>query len=281
MPEGRDQKVSRRELLKRAGRGAAAIGVAGSGASKAFAFAGPHKHTGQWLSGNLSILQWVHFVPDYDTWFDKTWCKAVGREERRQRHRRPHREHAARRARGVRGCGAERSRHLRVPRAAGDLRGPGDQPQGHRRGGDQEGRPDEPAREAVDLQPEDEEVLRDLGQLRARPGRMAARPLERHRRGADDVGERAQGGAEAEERRPSDRHRHVERARLEHGEHRVHDVLRLVHPERGEPPDDQVEGHGGSSEVHGRDLQGAARPRRSSAGSPRRTTTSSTRAKAR
>jgi len=75
MPE---QKVSRRELLKRAGAGAAAVGVAGSGASKAFAFAGPHKHTGQWLSGNLSILQWVHFVPDYDTWFDKTWIKEWG-----------------------------------------------------------------------------------------------------------------------------------------------------------------------------------------------------------
>jgi multiple sugar transport system substrate-binding protein len=70
--------LSRRDLLKRAGVGAAAVGVAGSGASKAFAFAGPHKHTGRWLSGNLSILQWVHFVPDYDEWFDKTWCKQWG-----------------------------------------------------------------------------------------------------------------------------------------------------------------------------------------------------------
>jgi multiple sugar transport system substrate-binding protein len=70
--------LSRRELLRRAGAGAAAVGVAGSGASKAFAFAGPHKHTGRWLSGNLSILQWVHFVPDYDTWFDKTWIKQWG-----------------------------------------------------------------------------------------------------------------------------------------------------------------------------------------------------------
>ena len=75
MPE---QKVSRRELLKRAGVGAATVGVAGSGASKAFAFSGPHKHTGRWLSGNLSILQWVHFVPAYDEWFDKTWIKEWG-----------------------------------------------------------------------------------------------------------------------------------------------------------------------------------------------------------
>ena len=59
----------------------------------------------------------------------------MGGEERRQRHRRPHRQHAAGRARCLRGRGAERSRHLPVPRAAGDLRGPGDQPQGHRPGG--------------------------------------------------------------------------------------------------------------------------------------------------
>jgi multiple sugar transport system substrate-binding protein len=70
--------LSRRELLRRAGVGAAAVGVAGSGASKAFAFAGPHKHTGQWLSGNLSILQWVHFIPAYDEWFNKTWIKQWG-----------------------------------------------------------------------------------------------------------------------------------------------------------------------------------------------------------
>ncbi len=70
--------LSRRELLRRAGVGAATIGVAGSGASKAFAFAGPHKHTGQWLSGNLSILQWIHFVQAYDQWFDNTWIKEWG-----------------------------------------------------------------------------------------------------------------------------------------------------------------------------------------------------------
>jgi len=73
-----EKPLSRRDLLRRAGVGAAAIGVAGSGASKAFAFAGPHKHTGRWLSGDLKILQWVHFVPDYDEWFDKTWCKQWG-----------------------------------------------------------------------------------------------------------------------------------------------------------------------------------------------------------
>ena len=76
--ERRESPLSRRELLRRAGVGAAAIGVAGSGASKGFAFAGPHKHTGRWLSGDLKILQWVHFVGAYDEWFDNTWCKQWG-----------------------------------------------------------------------------------------------------------------------------------------------------------------------------------------------------------
>src|SRR5262245_9441323 len=72
------RRLTRRELLKRAGVGAATLSVAGSGASKAFAFAGPHRYRGRWLSGDLKILQWVHFVPAYDEWFDNTWIKNWG-----------------------------------------------------------------------------------------------------------------------------------------------------------------------------------------------------------
>src|SRR5713101_7492787 len=68
--------LSRREFLKKAGAGAAAIGVAGAAAP--FSFAGPLKYKGRWLSGNLSIIQWVHFVPAYDDWFDNTWVKEWG-----------------------------------------------------------------------------------------------------------------------------------------------------------------------------------------------------------
>ena len=59
----------------------------------------------------------------------------------------------------------------------------------------------------------------------------------------EHVGPRPQGGAEAEDDRPPDRDRAVERARLEHGADRVPDVLRLVAPEREQPADDQHEGH--------------------------------------
>jgi len=68
--------LTRRDLLKKAGAGAAALGAAGAGAP--FSFAGPMKYHGRDLSGSLSILQWVHFVPAYDDWFDNTWCKQWG-----------------------------------------------------------------------------------------------------------------------------------------------------------------------------------------------------------
>ena len=74
-----EQKVTRRELIKRAGVGAAALGLGGTlGAEKAFGFAGPLKYKGRWLKNDLSILQWVHFVPDYDKWLDNTWATSWG-----------------------------------------------------------------------------------------------------------------------------------------------------------------------------------------------------------
>jgi multiple sugar transport system substrate-binding protein len=71
-------KLSRRDLLKKAGVGAAAVGI--SGASAPFSFAGPLRFKGRELSGNLSIIQWVHFVPAYDDWFDNTWVKQWGQK---------------------------------------------------------------------------------------------------------------------------------------------------------------------------------------------------------
>ena len=71
-----EQMLSRRELLKKAGAGAAAS--ASAGAAAPFSFAGPLKYKGRWLKGDLSIIQWVHFVPAYDEWFDKTWAKQWG-----------------------------------------------------------------------------------------------------------------------------------------------------------------------------------------------------------
>jgi multiple sugar transport system substrate-binding protein len=76
--ETHDKGLSRRELLKRAGVGAAAVGVGGGAAP--YAFAGPHRYRHKQLKGDLSIIQWIHFVPDYDTWFDKTWITQWGQK---------------------------------------------------------------------------------------------------------------------------------------------------------------------------------------------------------
>ena len=71
-----DSKLNRRDLLKKGAAGAAAVGAAG--ATAPFSFAGPMKYKNKHLKGNLSIIQWVHFVPAYDDWFDNTWIKQWG-----------------------------------------------------------------------------------------------------------------------------------------------------------------------------------------------------------
>ena len=41
------------------------------------AFAGPLRYPGRWLAGDLSVVQWAHFVPRYNAWF-RTWAEAWG-----------------------------------------------------------------------------------------------------------------------------------------------------------------------------------------------------------
>lgn len=77
-------RLTRRELLRRAGAGAAAAGVFGTGAP--YAFAGPLRYRHKQLKGDLRILQWAHFVPAYDQWFDNTWTKQWGEKNDVQVH---------------------------------------------------------------------------------------------------------------------------------------------------------------------------------------------------
>jgi multiple sugar transport system substrate-binding protein len=76
-PPQKESTLSRRDLLKKAGVGAAAVAAAGAGAP--YSFAGPLKYKGRWLSGNLSLITWVHFVPSYDQWLDP-WAQQWGQQ---------------------------------------------------------------------------------------------------------------------------------------------------------------------------------------------------------
>jgi multiple sugar transport system substrate-binding protein len=69
-------ELTRRELLRKAGLGAVVL-VYGSTAVKGAVAAVP-KYRGRQLAGQLRIIQWSHFVPAYDRWFDGQYVKAWG-----------------------------------------------------------------------------------------------------------------------------------------------------------------------------------------------------------
>jgi multiple sugar transport system substrate-binding protein len=78
--------LTREQLVKRGAAGAFALGMFGGLAEKAHTFAGPMRFKNKHLKGDLKILQWAHFVPAYDTWFDNTYTKAWGEKNDVQVH---------------------------------------------------------------------------------------------------------------------------------------------------------------------------------------------------
>ena len=69
-------ELTRRDLIKRAGAGV--ILVYGGLGSAGRAYGAP-KFRHRELAGTLRILQWSHFVPAFDRWFDNVYTKAWGR----------------------------------------------------------------------------------------------------------------------------------------------------------------------------------------------------------
>ncbi len=76
VPEEVSATTTRRELLRRAGVGAAAIAAGGTFAKTSVA--GVPKFAKKQLAGTLRIIQWSHFVPAYDRWFDNVYVKRWG-----------------------------------------------------------------------------------------------------------------------------------------------------------------------------------------------------------
>jgi multiple sugar transport system substrate-binding protein len=69
-------RTTRREILKKAGAGTLLI-VYGGAVTKTSA-AGVPRFRSKELAGTLRIIQWSHFVPAYDKWFDNVYIKRWG-----------------------------------------------------------------------------------------------------------------------------------------------------------------------------------------------------------
>jgi multiple sugar transport system substrate-binding protein len=77
---GARSALTRGDLLKRGTAATFAIGMFGGLSDKALGVYGPLRYAHKQLSGELKIMTWAHFVPDYDTWFDGTYIKQWGAE---------------------------------------------------------------------------------------------------------------------------------------------------------------------------------------------------------
>ena len=71
-----ERRTTRRELIRKGAAGALVVAYGGA-ASKTFAYGAP-RYAGKQLAGTLRIMQWSHFVPAYDKWFDGTYIKQWG-----------------------------------------------------------------------------------------------------------------------------------------------------------------------------------------------------------
>ncbi|MBA2295066.1 MAG: carbohydrate ABC transporter substrate-binding protein, partial [Actinobacteria bacterium] len=70
------ERTTRRKILEKAGVGTLLV-VYGGAATKTAA-AGVPKYRGKQLKETLRIVQWSHFVPAYDKWFDNVYTKRWG-----------------------------------------------------------------------------------------------------------------------------------------------------------------------------------------------------------
>ena len=92
MDISRISRVTRRRFLKETGLTLAA-------ASAAPLISAPFVSRALADTKTLTIVQWSHFVPEYDKWFDN-FAKDWGSKNKIDGHRRPHSRRQRRRSRG-------------------------------------------------------------------------------------------------------------------------------------------------------------------------------------
>ena len=240
--------LTRGDLLKRGTAAAFAVSMFGGLTDSALGVYGPLKYAHKQLSGELRIMTWAHFVPDYDRWLDGTYVKQWGAENDVDV-KVDHINNALLYSTGASEVAAQSGHDLfwfisppssfqkqtvpvtdlvqEVSKKVGPM--------------------SRVARKSV-VQPEDEAVLRLPRDVRARSRPVQAQPPAGGRRQPPDVGRPPEGGREAEADRASGRPRHVERDRLQHDADVAPLLLRRLHPERGEP-----HRHRAGKEPQGRD----------------------------
>ncbi len=76
--QSKSSPLTREDLVKRAGAAAFAVSMFGALPEKALGFYGPLRYQHKQLSGELRIMTWTHFVPDYEKWLDNTYVKQWG-----------------------------------------------------------------------------------------------------------------------------------------------------------------------------------------------------------
>ena len=155
----------------------------------------------------LRILQWSHFIPAYDAWFDNKFAKEWGDKNGRQGARRPHPDSGAAGAHGGRIRGRRRPRHhherLGGPHAA-LLQEPG-RHQRRLRPDRQEARRMDPVRRSA--RDRRGQAVRPPDVLHPAADALAEGPLRRQQpEGARHVGAGARRRADAEGQGPSDGH---------------------------------------------------------------------------
>ena len=228
-----ERRTTRRELVRKGAAGALVVAYGGA-LSKTSAYGAP-RYAGKQLAGTLRIMQWSHFVPAYDKWFDGTYVKQWGQRNDTEVIV-DHVNLAELPARAAAEVSAQSGHDLfqvLSPPAAFE-----DQVISH----------NEIVQEITrkvgkmgrvgyksTYNPKTKKYFGVPGQLRPRPGALPAGHLAQRRAGAELVGRHPAVGRGPQERRAPGRDRDVPGARLEHGQHGPDDVLRRVPPEPGEP----------------------------------------------